>query len=129
MKMPWIVFALVAAMATPSVAQTSRDQQWVATWATALVARGQGSGGPGGGAGRRGRGPAGPPPAAGPAATPGGAPAGPPPAGGPRGGGRGGFAPVTVSNQTLRQIVHTSIGGNRVRVVLSNAFGTSYNFV
>jgi lysophospholipase L1-like esterase len=28
-------------------------------------------------------------------------------------------------NQTLRQIVHTSIGGRRVRVVLSNAFGTS----
>lgn len=26
-------------------------------------------------------------------------------------------------NQTLRQIVHTSIGGSRVRVVLSNAFG------
>jgi lysophospholipase L1-like esterase len=30
-----------------------------------------------------------------------------------------------INNQTLRQIVHTSIGGNRVRVVLSNAFGTA----
>jgi lysophospholipase L1-like esterase len=28
------------------------------------------------------------------------------------------------NNQTLRQIVHTSIGGDRMRVVLSNAFGT-----
>jgi hypothetical protein len=30
-----------------------------------------------------------------------------------------------VNNQTLRLIVHTSIGGDRVRVVLSNAFGTA----
>jgi lysophospholipase L1-like esterase len=29
------------------------------------------------------------------------------------------------ANHTLRQIVHTSIGGDRVRVVLSNAFGTA----
>jgi len=29
------------------------------------------------------------------------------------------------SNQTLRQIVHTSIGGSRVRIVLSNRYGTS----
>ena len=29
-----------------------------------------------------------------------------------------------VRNQTLRQIVRTSVGGRRVRVVLSNAFGT-----
>jgi lysophospholipase L1-like esterase len=28
-------------------------------------------------------------------------------------------------NHTLRQIVHTSVGGDRVRVVLSNVFGTS----
>lgn len=34
-------------------------------------------------------------------------------------------APPRFSNQTLRQIVHTSIGGQRLRVVLSNAFGTS----
>ena len=32
--------------------------------------------------------------------------------------------PPSVNNQTLRQIVHTSIGGDRVRVVLTNAFGT-----
>jgi lysophospholipase L1-like esterase len=30
-----------------------------------------------------------------------------------------------VNNQTIRQIVRTSVGGNRVRVVLSNAFGTA----
>jgi lysophospholipase L1-like esterase len=30
-----------------------------------------------------------------------------------------------VQDQTLRQIVHTSIGGERVRVVLSNVFGTT----
>jgi lysophospholipase L1-like esterase len=29
------------------------------------------------------------------------------------------------NNQTLRQIVHTSIGGNRARVTLSNKFGTA----
>ena len=41
-------------------------------------------------------------------------------------GGRGGFpAPVTISNQTVRQIVRVSVGGDRVRVVLSNAFGTA----
>jgi lysophospholipase L1-like esterase len=33
--------------------------------------------------------------------------------------------PPSFSNQTLRQFVHTSIGGERVRVVLTNAFGTA----
>src|SRR6202521_4829507 len=40
------------------------------------------------------------------------APAGQPPA-------------VELNNQTLRQIVHTSIGGESVRVVFSNVFGTA----
>jgi lysophospholipase L1-like esterase len=40
------------------------------------------------------------------------------------GAGRG-PALLNFNNQTLRQIVHTSLGGNRVRVVLSNAFGTA----
>ncbi|RPI55780.1 MAG: SGNH/GDSL hydrolase family protein [Acidobacteria bacterium] len=38
------------------------------------------------------------------------------------------FAPAPylhITNQTLRQIVHTSIGGSRARVVLSNAYGTA----
>ncbi len=35
-----------------------------------------------------------------------------------------GQPPLNFSNQTLRQIVHVSLGGDRIRVVLSNAFGT-----
>ena len=38
------------------------------------------------------------------------------------------FAPLPFAhfaNQTLRQVIHTSIGGSRVRVVLSNAHGTA----
>src|SRR5215471_15285134 len=37
------------------------------------------------------------------------------------------FAPlpfVHFTNQTLRQIVHTSIGGTKVRVLISNAYGS-----
>ena len=34
-------------------------------------------------------------------------------------------APPTINNQTVRMLVHTSIGGHRVRVQLSNAFGNS----
>jgi len=33
--------------------------------------------------------------------------------------------PPTINNQTVRMIVHTSIGGRRLRVQFSNAFGTS----
>lgn len=115
-------------------------QHWVGTWATAVVARAQGGQGPGG-FGRAG-GPPGPAPAgqapptapAQPAQAPA-APAQPsqgpaaqaPPAQGPAGPGRGGLGgpPITFNDQTLRQIVHTSLGGDRVRVVLSNAFGTA----
>src|SRR5712691_8943900 len=32
---------------------------------------------------------------------------------------------IHFTNQTLRQIVHTSIGGSKARVVLSNAYGTA----
>src|SRR5204862_4295244 len=38
------------------------------------------------------------------------------------------FAPapyVHFTNQTLRQIVHTSIGGSKVRVVFTTAYGTA----
>ena len=34
-------------------------------------------------------------------------------------------APVQFNGQTLRQVVHTTFGGDRMRVVLSNAFGTA----
>ena len=84
----------------PSDAQ--QGEHWVGTWMAASVAR-----------------PQAPPPPAAPAALPPAqtqqAPAAPP-------------APAPFmhfNNQTLRQIVHTSIGGRRVRVVLSNVFGTS----
>jgi lysophospholipase L1-like esterase len=97
-----------------SALRAQRADHWVGTWATAVVVRPQG------------------PPVA-PATAPDGsacAPAafGPPPGrGGAGGGGRAGFtppAPLNFKNQTLRQIVHVSLGGDRLRVVLSNAFGT-----
>ncbi len=34
-------------------------------------------------------------------------------------------APIQISGQTVRQILHTSLGGDRVRVRLSNAYGTT----
>jgi lysophospholipase L1-like esterase len=106
-----LFLALAAAVVTiaPAFAASKKDDNWVATWATALVIR----------------------PAPG---TPGAAPAGPPPAapnaaGGPPPAAAGGPPrpppPATLQDQTLRQIVHTSIGGERVRVVLSNVFGTT----
>src|ERR1044071_5349032 len=50
----------------------------------------------------------------------------PPAAGAPAPAGRGPApAPLTLNNQTLRQIVHVSAGGSKVRVVLSNVFGTA----
>ncbi len=36
----------------------------------------------------------------------------------------GGQSPLHFSNQTLRQIAHITIGGTKLRVVLSNTFGT-----
>jgi lysophospholipase L1-like esterase len=83
-------------------AQTaSTSDRWVGTWATAEVGRPQVP-------------PPAPPPA--PAAvTPGQPPAAPAPP-----------APfLHFNNQTLRQIVRTSIGGNRARVAIANTFGTA----
>src|SRR5687768_11735034 len=102
-----LIVALVLLTALPAASQ-DRGERWVATWATALVARALPQ--PGG----RGQGPGGPPAPAQPAPTP--APAVTPAAPSP---------PATVNNQTIRQVVRTSIGGNRFRVVLSNAFGTA----
>ena len=98
------VLALAAAL--PTFGQPGADEQWVATWATALVARPLPPATPPANAA-----PA--PPAAAAAPSAGAAPPRPPP------------PPMTASNQTLRQVVHTSIGGDRVRVVLSNVFGTA----
>ena len=36
----------------------------------------------------------------------------------------GAQSPLRFNNQTLRQIVHITVGGSRLRVVLSNTFGT-----
>jgi len=85
-----------------AAAKSAIDAHWVATWAAAQQ---QPNAGRGGG---RGRG------AVAPAAAP--VPATAAPA-----------APVagTLNNQTARMIVRTSIGGSRVRVEFSNAFGTA----
>jgi lysophospholipase L1-like esterase len=89
-------------------------ERWVGTWATAEVGRPQNPF----------------PPAPGPAPAPFmpntrcGAPT-PPPVAPPPG---QTFAPapyIHFMNQTLRQIVRTTIGGSRARVVLSNAYGTA----
>jgi len=143
MKLTRALLALVlaASAALPVAAQNRRDERWIATWAPALVVRAAPAGAPGGvpaapaAAAPGGGAPAAPgqgATAAAPAA-PGQAPTGAPggraagaagPGGGGRGGGRGG-PPATLNNQTVRQILHTSLGGNRIRVVLSNAFGTA----
>ena len=102
-----VAFLTLFSVNTALLAQSS-SERWVGTWATALVARGLP-----------------PAPAPAPAPPPSGLSAPAPPAGGaPGGGARLGGPPVTISNQTLRQIVRTSIGGTRVRLVLSNVFGT-----
>lgn len=49
----------------------------------------------------------------------------PRPAGAPGPPGQPQQAPLTVNNQTLREIVHVSVGGSRVRVVLTNRFGSA----
>jgi lysophospholipase L1-like esterase len=124
-----------AKTSTPTKTSTAREH-WISTWATAVVARnapGQGGGGAAAPAGQqpaaRGQGGQG---QNAPAAQGQNAPAAPGRGGenAPAAQGRGGQPaaapqpPVNFNNQTLRQIVHTSIGGSRVRVVLSNAFGT-----
>jgi lysophospholipase L1-like esterase len=43
----------------------------------------------------------------------------------PRGGGPQSNIPATLNDQTLRMVVHTSIGGRRVRVQISNAIGAT----
>jgi len=113
------VFATLLVFASGALEPASRAQapaeRWVGTWSTALVGRPQTP----------------PPPAPpGPApfmqsACP--APAAPatPPAVPPPG---VTFAPppfVHFTNQTLRQIVRASLGGSRLRVVLSNTFGSA----
>jgi lysophospholipase L1-like esterase len=102
MRLRRTVIVLVVILALVQVA--SAQDHWVTTW---VAAPQQPRGG-------------GPPPAAQPAAAPGGqrgqaGPAGPavaPP-------------PPAFNDQTIRMIVHTSLGGRRARVTLSNAYGNT----
>lgn len=97
-----LILALALELGPFALAQS--DSHWVATWASAQQQPGGGRGGPGGRGGA--------PPQAGGQAAP--APAAPaaPPAG-------------TLVNQTARMIIRTSIGGSRIRVEFSNAFGAA----
>jgi lysophospholipase L1-like esterase len=92
--------AIITFVSASSFGQAKSSDHWVATWTTAVVARPAVL-------------PAPAAPAAAPVANPA-APAGPPP-----------LPPVTPNNQTLRQIVRTSIAGTRARVVFANTFGTA----
>src|SRR6266849_2310063 len=108
-----IAFAFLLLRAEPSVfAQSGTPDHWVGTWTTSEVGRPQD--------------PTPPAPALRPfmANTRCAAPPVPPVASSQ---GQT-FAPppfIHFTNQTLRQIVHSSIGGSKARVVLSNAYGTS----
>src|SRR5688572_21713006 len=113
-----MVQACVLAVAISSLQPASHAQsaeRWVGTWATALVGRPQTPPMPG---------PPGPAPFmrnACPAPQPPANPPATPPAG-------TAFAPLPFmhfTNQTLRQIVRTSVGGSRLRIVLSNTFGSA----
>src|SRR5436189_2614696 len=109
-----LLAVLLPGLCSDARAQTGSADRWVGTWTTAEVGR-----------------PQNPIPPAAPllrpfmvntrCPTPAAPPAPAPPPGQT-------FAPppyVHFTNQTLRQIVHTSIGGSRARVVLSNAYGTA----
>jgi lysophospholipase L1-like esterase len=127
-----IALSSFLALSVTLIAQPRKtSDHWIATWATAPVARVPPSLAP----------PAQTPPAGAPGrAAGGGAGAGAAAGGGAagaRGGGaagagRGGNAPAVAprppfypNNQTIRQIVHLSLGGDRFRVVLSNSLGSA----
>jgi len=105
-----VAVALVFALGTLSVRaqQSSGNEHWIGAWATADTWR-----------------PAViPPPPAAPPLVP--VPLAPAVAAPQAGAGRAAPPPLQhFHNQTLRQIVHTTIGGDRLRVVFSNAFGTA----
>ncbi len=83
---------------TAAVAQPiAANEHWVASWSAAVLVRPQ----------------PGSPAAQAPAQQAPGAPQAPAP------------PPITLNNQTLREIVHLSVGGTEARVILSNVFGTA----
>ncbi|MBW8862369.1 MAG: hypothetical protein JF601_08375, partial [Acidobacteria bacterium] len=107
-----IVFAFVLVRGEPDMLAQRGSERWVGTWATAEVGRPQN--------------PTPPAPAPRPFMPNTRCPAPPPPA--VSAAPAQTFAPppyIQFTNQTLRQIVRTSIGGSAVRVVLSNAYGTA----
>ena len=109
-----ITFAFLLVRGAPDLRAQNRSpfERWVGTWATAEVGRPQN--------------PTAPPPAPRPFMPNTRCSAPPPPAVSPAPAQT--FAPppyIQFTNQTLRQIVHASIGGSKVRVVLSNAYGTA----
>jgi lysophospholipase L1-like esterase len=93
------ILVVLAALLLLQPARAQQGDHWVGTWMVAHIGRPQNPPAP----------PAPPAPAPGTTTAP---PAAPP-------------AFMHFNNQTLRQIVRTSIGGTRARVVLSNAFGTA----
>jgi lysophospholipase L1-like esterase len=106
------VLAVTAVASVSILAQGSRlGEHWVGTWATAVMVRPSSADTPGGQAAQTQAAQA--PTTAPPQRQGGQAPAGLQ------------FSPLNFNNQTLRQIVHVSLGGDRVRVVLSNAYGTA----
>ena len=107
-----IVFAFLVVREPGVLAQRGSIERWVGTWATAEVGRPQN--------------PTLPAPGPRPFMPNTRCPAPPAPAVSPAPAQT--FAPppyIQFTNQTLRQIVHASIGGSTVRVVLSNAYGTA----
>jgi lysophospholipase L1-like esterase len=108
------LLVLVLGISTLAFAAQERRpaEHWVGAWATAVVAAPAQQPAAAG----RGQAPAPPATAAAQPATVQPAPPGPPP----------GPAPVrTFNNQTLRLIVRPTLGADRLRVVLSNQFGTA----
>ena len=100
-RIGWVVtLAALVLVVHSTIAQQGNTDHWVGTWGTAVVARPQTP----------------PPPAAPATPAPNQAQAAPPAQPAPF---------VHFTNQTLRQIVHISIGSPRARVVLSNTFGTA----
>ena len=95
----WCIAGGCTAAAQSGAAKSvSRNENWIASWSTAVVLRPQ----PGGAANQ-----------AQAAQQPPQAPQAPAP------------PPIILNNQTLRQIVHLTLGGTRARVVLTNTFGTA----
>lgn len=111
MKFPRIIWACVVAVMLGglSVSGQQAANHWVGIWATADTWRAPAASVL-----------AGSPPLVPSAATP---PA--PAAGAAPAAGRGAPPPMQFNGQTLRQVVHTTFGGDRLRVVFSNAFGTA----